>query len=144
MAPSSFLPKMTADNREGLPIMRTSANGFTLIELMVAVGVIAVLAAFAIPIYNGYIQTSRVGALANNISTIEVFEEDYRLRNGAYQPGVFNGGPDADLQALGWQPQENDGTVYTIVLAGTSYKVTATDTSGTTVCRQYPEKIQCP
>jgi prepilin-type N-terminal cleavage/methylation domain-containing protein len=118
--------------------------GFTLIELMVAVGVIAVLSAFAIPIYNGYVATSRVGALTNNIATVEVFEEDYRLRNGVYQAGVFNGAPDANLQQLGWQPQQNDGTVYTIVLVGASYQVTATDTAGTTVCRQYPEKIVCP
>ncbi len=111
---------------------------------MVAVGVIAVLSAFAIPIYNGYVATSRVGALTNNIATVEVFEEDYRLRNGVYQPGVYNGGPDADLLLLGWQPQDNDGTVYTIVLAGTSYRVTATDAVGTTVCRQFPEKIACP
>jgi prepilin-type N-terminal cleavage/methylation domain-containing protein len=119
-------------------------SGYTLIELMVAVGVIAVLSAIAIPLYNGYIQTSRIGALVNNIATIEVFEEDFRLRNGVYQDGEFDGGADAGLLALGWAPQEDDGTVYTIVLAGGSYQVTATDTAGTTVCRQYPEKIDCP
>ena len=119
-------------------------SGFTLIELMVAVGVLAVLSAIALPVYNGYVSTSRVGALVNNIATVEVFEEDYRLRNGVYQAGAFNGGPDAGLTQLGWQPQENDGTVYTIVLSGSSYQMTATDRVGTTVCRQYPEKIPCP
>ena len=118
-------------------------SGFTLIELMVAVGVLAVLSAIAIPAYREYVLTSRIGALVNNIATVEVFEEDYRLRNGAYQAGVYNGAADANLQLLGWQPQENDGTVYTIVLAGTSYTVTAVDRVGTTVCRQYPEKIPC-
>jgi prepilin-type N-terminal cleavage/methylation domain-containing protein len=122
---------------------KSKQSGFTLIELMVAVGVIAVLSAIALPLYNGYVQTSRVGALINNVSTIEVFEEDYRLRNGAYQPGVFNGTPDANLLALGWRPQESDGTVYTIVLVGGSYTVTAVDRLGTTVCRQFPEKIPC-
>jgi type IV pilus assembly protein PilE len=127
--------------------MRTATSknsGFTLIELMVAVGVIAVLSAIAIPVYNGYVKTSREGALVNNIATIEVFEEDYRLRNGVYQPGVYDAGADADLALLGWQPQDNDGTVYTILLVGTtSYKVTAVDRAGTTVCRQYPQKIAC-
>ena len=118
-------------------------SGFTLIELMVAVGVLAVLSALAIPAYKEYVLTSRIGALVNNIATVEVFEEDYRLRNGVYQAGVYNGGADANLQLLGWQPQENDGTVYTIVLAGTSYTVTAVDRVGTNVCRQYPEKIPC-
>ena len=119
-------------------------SGFTIIELMVTVAMIAVLSAIALPLYNGYIETSRVGVLVNNVATIEVFEEDYRLRNGVYQPGVFDGVPDADLVLLGWKPQENDGTVYAIVLAGSSYQVTATDRAGTTVCRQFPEKITCP
>jgi len=119
-------------------------GGFTLIELMVAVGVLAVLSALALPIYRGYVQTSREGALLNNVSTVEVFEEDYRLRNGVYQAGIFNGAPDANLQLLGWQPQQNDGTVYTIALVGaTQYTVTATDNSGTTVCRLFPDKVAC-
>lgn len=126
--------------------MKTAAtkdSGFTLIELMVAVGVLAVLSAIALPVYNGYVATSREGALVNNIATIEVFEEDYRLRNGVYMDGVFNVTPNANLALLGWQPQQNDGTVYTIALVGGSYTVTAVDRVGTTVCRQYPEKVAC-
>jgi prepilin-type N-terminal cleavage/methylation domain-containing protein len=122
----------------------TRQSGFTMIELMVAVGMVGVLSAIALPVYRNYVTTSRVGALVNNVTTVEVFEEDFRLRNGVYQPGVFNGAPDADLLVLGWQPQSNDGTVYSIVLAGGSYQVTATDNVGTTVCRQFPEKIVCP
>ena len=117
--------------------------GWTLVELMVVVGMMAVLAAVALPVYNGYVATSREGALVNNIATIEVFEEDFRLRNGVYQAGVYNAAPDANLLLLGWQPQQNDGTVYSIVLNGGSYEVTATDRLGTTVCRRYPEKIAC-
>jgi type IV pilus assembly protein PilE len=122
----------------------TKQSGYTMIEMMVTVGMIAVLSAIALPVYNNYVTTSRVGALVNNIATIEVFEEDFRLRNGVYQPGVFNGAPDADLLVLGWQPQQNDGTLYTIVLDAGSYEVTATDSAGTTVCRRFPEKIVCP
>ena len=124
---------------------RSVQSGFTLIELMIAVGVIAVLAALALPAYNGYIKTSREGALISNIATMEVFEEDYRLRTGNYIAGSFDGTTaDANMQTLGWQPQDADGTVYNIVVvAGPSYKVTATDKSGTTVCRQFPAKIPC-
>jgi prepilin-type N-terminal cleavage/methylation domain-containing protein len=121
----------------------TKQSGYTLIEMMVVVGMIAVLSAVALPVYNNYVTTSRIGALVNNIGTIEVFEEDFRLRNGVYQPGVFNGASDADLLLLGWAPQQNDGTVYTIVLDAGSYEVTATDSIGTTVCRRFPERIPC-
>ena len=119
-------------------------SGYTLIEMMVAVAIIALLAAIAIPLYNGYLETSRQGALINNISTIEVFEEDFRLQNGTYQAGVWNAGADANLTALGWQPQDDDGTVYTITVAGNTYKVTATDKVGTTVCRIFPARTDCP
>jgi type IV pilus assembly protein PilE len=124
-------------------VLSGKQSGFTLIELMVAVGVLAVLSAIALPAYREYVSTSRIGVLVSSIATVEVFEEDFRLRNGVYQAGIYNGAADANLQLLGWQPQDNDGTVYTIALVGSSYTVTAVDRVGTTVCRRYPEKVAC-
>jgi len=124
--------------------MNARSKGFTLVELMIVVAIMAIIAAVAMPLYNGYIQTSREGALINNIATVEVFQEDFRLRNGAYQAGEFDGGPDANLLVLGWQPQSDDGTVYTITVAGATYDVTGTSVDGTTVCRRFPAKIPCP
>jgi type IV pilus assembly protein PilE len=122
----------------------TKESGFTLVELMITVAMIAVLAAIAMPLYNGYVQTSREGALVSNIATIEVFQEDFRLRNGSYQAGVFNGAPDANLATLGWRPQSDDGTTYTITVSGATYDVTAVSADGTTVCRRFPAKVACP
>ena len=124
-------------------MMRSKINGYTLIEIMIVVAIMAIIAAVALPMYSGYIRTARVGALIDNIATIEVFQEDYRLRTGAYQQGVYNAGPDANLLLLGWQPQSDDGTIYTITVAGNTYDVTAVDTSGTTVCRRFPAKVPC-
>ena len=123
---------------------RRPQTGFTLIELMIVVGIVAIISAIAMPFYTDYIETSREATLINNIATMEAFQEDFRLRNGAYQPGVYNAGSDADLLVLGWAPQADDGTVYTIVLAGGSYRVTAASPDGTTLCRQLPEKTACP
>jgi len=123
---------------------RRPQTGFTLIELMIVVGIVAIISAIAMPFYTDYIETSREATLINNIATMEAFQEDFRLRTGAYQPGVYNAGSDADLLVLGWAPQADDGTVYTIVLAGGSYRVTAASPDGTTLCRQLPEKTACP
>ncbi len=126
--------------------MGCTESGFTLIELMIAVAIVAVLAAVALPLYNGYIQTSREGVLIKNISTIEVFQEDARLRTGSYVAGNYDAdGGDTGLSdpPLNWDPQDQD-IDYSVVLAGGSYRVTATDQTGVSVCRQFPEGIPCP
>jgi prepilin-type N-terminal cleavage/methylation domain-containing protein len=118
-------------------------QGFTLIELLIVVAMLAALSAIALPVYNGYIQNSRQGALINNIATIEVFQEDFRLRTGSYAVGL------ADIAAIdaaiGWRPQSDDGATYAIAAAngGASYDVTARDAAGTEICRRFPEKVPC-
>ena len=121
-------------------------RGFTLVELMIAVAILAIIAAVGVPIYRNYIDTASTGALVNNIATMEVFEEDLMMRTGAYGGGTYDvGGGDTSLTTnIGWQPQMNDGTVYVVdASAGTSYEVTATDLEGNTVCRIMPARTPC-
>jgi Tfp pilus assembly protein PilE len=109
---------------------------------MIAVAVIAVLASIALPAYNGYIQTSREGVLVSNIATMEVFQEDFRLRTGSYLTVAADAA--AIDAAIGWLPQDDVGTTYSIAAgAGNTYEVTATDDVGTTVCLRLPPKVRC-
>jgi Tfp pilus assembly protein PilE len=109
---------------------------------MIVVGIIGILAAVALPVYNNYVQMSREGVLVTNISSIEVFQEDFRLRTGAY----LTAAADAAVieAAIGWVPQgDAPGTTYAIAAGpGGSYEVTATS-NGISVCLQLPDGVRC-
>jgi type IV pilus assembly protein PilE len=49
---------------------RKNEQGFTLVEVIVVAVIVAVLAAVAIPLYNGYIRDSRTNVCENNAATI--------------------------------------------------------------------------
>ena len=117
-------------------------GGYTLLELMIVVAVVALIASLALPAYNGYMQTSREGALAANIATMEIFQEDYRLRTGAYLQTAADA---AEIAAvIGWRPKSADGTDYGIAPGdGGSYQVTAVSPDGTRVCIRLPERTRC-
>ena len=118
-------------------------RGFTLLELMIAIAIVAIIAALAIPAYNGYIDASREAVLVNNIRTMEIFQEDNRLRTGAYLTVAANA---ADIEAaIGWVPEGDEpGTTYSIAAgAGNTYEVTATAPDGTVVCLVLPDGVRC-
>ncbi len=79
---------------------RKTSSGFTLIELMIVIGVISVLSALAIPAYRSYIETANMARVAAN------FEEAVRAASNVFAKDktlVAIGIPaSAPSDAVGW------------------------------------------
>lgn len=64
--------------------MRDKANGFTLIELMITVAIIAILTMVALPSYRNYIIRANRAAAQAEMMAIANREEQYLLSNRVY------------------------------------------------------------
>ena len=60
---------------------RAGQAGFTLIELMIAVAIVAILAAIAVPSYTQYVQRSRITEAINELATLRVRLEQFYQDN---------------------------------------------------------------
>ena len=127
-------------------------NGFTLVELMIAIAIAAILGSLAMTAYNGYVSSSRESALLQTLQSVKLVQEDRRLRLGEYVEGAYdptNPSVSGGLAStLGWNPSDPsleislvaecqaDGTAPECA-RGSGVKVTATHSQGESMCRIY-------
>ena len=70
--------------------MHRTQRGFTLIEVMVVVAIVAILAAIAIPNYRDYITRGKLVEASAGLSDARVKMEQYFQDNRAYPGGCVN------------------------------------------------------
>jgi general secretion pathway protein G len=64
--------------------------GFGLLELIIVLVVVGLLAALAVPAYNGVIERARVKRAIGDIGSIHVKIEEYQIKNGHQLPASLN------------------------------------------------------
>ena len=111
---------------------QTTQAGFTLIELLIAVAIIALLAAVAVPAYTGYVEKARRSDATTGLTKIAAeLERCYTQFSRYNDPGctfgfVSNGVlENVNPAALGAGIPSEEGD-YTLNLAGTSQTYTLT------------------
>ncbi len=84
--------------------LREKKGGFTLIELMIVVAIIAILAAIAIPNYLNYRMKARASEAKSNIGSLNTMEEAYAAEWNQYVTADFEPGtlPGASGVTTGW------------------------------------------
>jgi len=106
-------------------------QGFTLIELMIAVAILALISSIAIPVYNGYVIEAQLASARANADSLRLFMEDYQLDNATYIVGGDTSYTEAELQTnFGWSPDgDRNSYTYTVDVTTNSWNITVEHTS---------------
>ena len=109
--------------------------GYSLVELMVTVAVVAVITAIAVPAYRGYIKEGHFATMRSTMDGMRTVVEEFRLENGSYIPGGYGAGSqisNADItSAFGWQPSGDIGNyLFTVAVQSNSYDIWGTFSAG--------------
>ncbi len=103
-----------------MPSKYHSRPGFTLIELMIVVGVIGILASIAYPSYQDYVRRARRMEGQGTMLNIQLLEEKHRVNHATYEGTLAN---------LGSFTSDNY-TFATSNATATTYTITATAKGG--------------
>jgi type IV pilus assembly protein PilE len=111
-------------------------SGFTLVEILIALTLTAIIAGIAVSAYRGYLETAELGVLRQRVDALVMFQENYRIDNGTYFEGEYVSGGVNDFVDIGYRVTDDDDGISMLVANCASgdisecFSVTATTRSG--------------
>lgn len=112
---------------------RRQGRGFTLVEAMIVVAIVAILASIALPSYQSHIKRSSRGAAQAQLVELAAVQEKIFLNSNAYASSVsdaYTGNATGGLGATGGKSLDRRYTL-SVTVSGASYTLTATPVAGT-------------
>ncbi|HZW24219.1 MAG TPA: type IV pilin protein [Gallionella sp.] len=108
-------------------------KGFSLIELLVAMIIVGILAAIAIPSYNNYMVRGSRAAAQTELLEMASLQEKIYLNSSAYSPNVSTAYNGTASGGLGKTNSTTSDGMYDLALSGVgqTYTLTATPVAGT-------------
>jgi type IV pilus assembly protein PilE len=113
-------------------------KGFTLIELMIVVAIIAILASVALPIYQDYVIRSKIPDATSNLASKRVSLEQFYQDNQTYLGAPACNADTSSSSNFDFQCTLQSATTYTLqaagkgAMAGFTYTIDYTNAKQTT------------
>ena len=96
--------------------MHSPKRGFTLVELMLTVSIVATLAGIAVPVYLSYLDKARIAVATADIHTLQVKIQMYQDAYGKVPDNL------TDLKEISPDPWGNDYQYLSFAAAGPGWK----------------------
>jgi type IV pilus assembly protein PilE len=125
--------RAAARRRGSSPGLARPIRGFSLVEMMVTISILAIFARLAIPAYSSYVLRGKVSQAFAQLSSLAIGLQQVYQDNRSYSGGTTNASG-CLTSGPGAAPSTNTGDFsYSCTLGTTTFTITATGKSGTTV-----------